>query len=55
MTEARMLEAMIADMEKRAGARLRIDHSVFNEEATRIAILELADGIGDPRSTVDGC
>jgi acyl dehydratase len=51
--EARMAEAvitaeMMADMEARAGVALRIDHSVNNEEATRLAILRFAGGIGDP-------
>ena len=52
-SEARMAEAvitdeMMADMAARAGVALRIDHSVNNEEATRIAILRFAGGIGDP-------
>lgn len=51
-TEARMPEAvitdeMIASMEARAGVDLRIDHSVNNEEATRIAVTKFAGGIGD--------
>ena len=52
-SEARMAEAvitdeMMTDMAARAGVALRIDHSVNNEEATRIAILRFAGGIGDP-------
>ena len=52
-SEARMVEAVITDemmaaMAARAGVALRIDHSVNNEEATRIAILRFAGGIGDP-------
>jgi acyl dehydratase len=51
-TEARMPEAVIDDamiesMKARAGVDLRIDHSVNNEEATRIAVVKFAGGIGD--------
>ncbi|MGH9011490.1 MAG: MaoC family dehydratase, partial [Acidimicrobiia bacterium] len=51
-TQARMAEAvitdeMIASMSARAGSELRIDHSVNNEEATRLAIMRFAGGIGD--------
>lgn len=51
-TEARMPEAVIDDamiesMKARAGVELRIDHSVNNEEATRIAVTKFAGGIGD--------
>lgn len=51
-TEARMPEAvitdeMIASMNARAGVDLRIDHSVNNEEATRIAVTKFAGGVGD--------
>lgn len=51
-TEAKMPEAvitdeMIASMKARAGVDLRIDHSVNNEEATRIAVTKFAGGIGD--------
>ena len=50
--EARMAEAtitpdMIEAMRARVGTRLRIDHSINNEEATRIAIAKFAAGIGD--------
>lgn len=50
--EARMPEAvindeMIASMEARAGTDLRIEHSINNEEATRIAVAKFAGGIGD--------
>lgn len=47
MIEAVIDDAMIASMQARAGTDLRIDHSVNNEEATRIAIAKFADGIGD--------
>jgi acyl dehydratase len=51
-TEARMPEAviddeMIASMNARAGVDLRIDHSVNNEEATRIAVTKFVGGVGD--------
>lgn len=51
-TEARMPEAVIDDamiesMRARAGMDLRIDHSINNEEATRIAVVKFAGGIGD--------
>ncbi|MFZ2175601.1 MAG: MaoC family dehydratase, partial [Rhodococcus sp. (in: high G+C Gram-positive bacteria)] len=51
-TEAKMPEAVITDemiesMRARAGVDLRIDHSVNNEEATRIAIAKFTGGIGD--------
>jgi acyl dehydratase len=50
--EARMPEALLTDeliesMSKRAGTLLRIEHSVNNEEATRIAVAKFAAGIGD--------
>ncbi len=47
MPEALLSDEMIAEMRKKIGAELRIDHSVFNEEATRLAILKFAGGIGD--------
>lgn len=51
-TEARMPEAVIDDamidsMRAKAGLRLRIAHSVNNEEATRIAVTKFAGGVGD--------
>lgn len=51
-TEARMPEALIDDsmiesMKARAGVNLRIDHSINNEEATRIAVIKFAGGVGD--------
>ena len=48
MTEAIITEEMIAEMRSKAGLKLRIDHSINNEEATRLAIRKFADGIGDP-------
>ncbi|WP_040723905.1 FAS1-like dehydratase domain-containing protein [Nocardia veterana] len=51
-TEAKMPEAvitdeMVASMQARAGIELRIDHSVNNEEATRIAVTKFVGGVGD--------
>jgi acyl dehydratase len=48
MPEAIITEEMIAEMRSRAGLKLRIKHSINNEEATRLAIRKFADGIGDP-------
>lgn len=48
MPEAKFTDELIAEMRGRIGLKLRIDHSVNNEEATRIAIRQYADGIGDP-------
>jgi acyl dehydratase len=47
MAEAVITEELIDSMRHLAGTRLRIDHSINNEEATRLAILKFADGIGD--------
>jgi acyl dehydratase len=47
MAEAVITDEMMAAMSAKAGVALRIDHSVNNEEATRIAILKFAGGIGD--------
>ncbi|MBI5947258.1 MAG: MaoC family dehydratase N-terminal domain-containing protein [Chloroflexi bacterium] len=47
MTEATLTEEMIASMKEKVGLDLRIDHSIFNEEATRLAIAKFAAGIGD--------
>ncbi|MFN2538763.1 MAG: MaoC family dehydratase N-terminal domain-containing protein [Mycobacteriales bacterium] len=47
MPEAVITDEMIARMQEKAGADLRIDHSVNNEEATRIAVTKFAGGIGD--------
>lgn len=50
--EAKMLETtitpeLIAEMQAKTGLKLRTDDSVNNEEATRLAILKFAEGIGD--------
>jgi acyl dehydratase len=47
MPEAVIDDEMIASMREKVGIDLRIDHSVNNEEATRIAITKFAGGIGD--------
>jgi acyl dehydratase len=47
MPEAVIDDEMIASMQAKAGVDLRIDHSVNNEEATRIAVTKFAGGIGD--------
>ena len=47
MAENRISEELIEEMRSKIGLKLRIDHSIFNEEATRLAILKFADGIGD--------
>jgi acyl dehydratase len=50
--EAKMLETtitpeLIEEMRAKLGLKLRIDNSVNNEEATRLAILKFVEGIGD--------
>jgi len=47
MQEARITDEMIEEMREKIGLKLRIEHSIFNEEATRMAILKFSDGIGD--------
>ena len=41
-------DELIEEMRSKQGIQLRSDHTVGNEEATRLAILKFADGIGDP-------
>lgn len=48
LAEAVITDQMLADMQAKAGLALRIDHSVWNEEATRMAVTRFAAGIGDP-------
>ena len=48
MADAVITNEMMAKMRRIIGTKLRIGHSVNNEEATRIAIRKFADGIGDP-------
>ncbi|HEY0574025.1 MAG TPA: MaoC family dehydratase N-terminal domain-containing protein [Pseudonocardia sp.] len=47
MPQAVIDASMIEAMEAKVGARLRIDHSVNNEVASRIAVTKFAGGIGD--------
>ena len=48
MVDAVITDEMMAKMRRIVGTKLRIEHSVNNEEATRIAIRKFVDGIGDP-------
>jgi acyl dehydratase len=48
MTEGMFTDELIAEMRAKTGIILRIDQGINNEEATRMAILKFADGIGDP-------
>ena len=47
MPEAKITDEMLEDVRKLIGTRFRIAHAINNEEATRIAILKYAEGIGD--------
>jgi acyl dehydratase len=47
MPQAELDEEMLAAMREKVGARLRIDHSVNNDYASRIAVAKFAGGIGD--------
>lgn len=47
MPDASITPAMIDRMKEKVGVNLRIGHSVNNEEATRIAVVKFAGGIGD--------
>jgi acyl dehydratase len=47
MPQAVITDEMLASMAAKAGASLRIDHSVNNELASRIAVAKFAGGIGD--------
>src|SRR6202022_281099 len=46
MPQAELDEGMLAAMRAKTGARLRIDHSVNNDVASRIAVAKFAGGIG---------
>ncbi len=48
MADSVLNTELIEEMRGRQGVHLRADHTIGNEEATRIAILKFADGIGDP-------
>lgn len=47
MPQAEIDDAMLAAMRARVGMQLRIDHSVNNDIASRIAVAKFAGGIGD--------
>src|SRR6202165_3227314 len=47
MPQAELDEEMLAAMRAKIGAQLRIEHSVNNDYASRIAIAKFAGGIGD--------
>lgn len=48
MAEAVITKEMIEEMRSKIGLKLRTEHSIHNEIATRLAILKFAEGIGDP-------
>jgi acyl dehydratase len=47
MPQAVIDDAMVESMQAKVGAQLRIEHSVNNELASRIAVTKFAGGIGD--------
>ncbi|MGD0918074.1 MAG: MaoC family dehydratase N-terminal domain-containing protein [Thermodesulfobacteriota bacterium] len=47
LPDARITDEMLAEVRKLIGTKFRIAHAVNNEEATRMAILKFANGIGD--------
>jgi acyl dehydratase len=47
MHDSVLTDELIEEMRSRQGTKLRCDHTVGNEEATRMAILKFADGVGD--------
>lgn len=47
MADGRITPEMIESMRAKAGTLMRIDHSINNEEATRLAIAKFVDAIGD--------
>jgi hypothetical protein len=47
LPEAALDEAMIAAMQEKVGADLRIEHSTNNREVTRTSVLKFTGGIGD--------
>lgn len=46
-TEALITDEMLSEVRKFIGTKFRIEHSINNREATRIAIRKFAEGIGD--------
>ena len=47
MHDSQITDELIEEMRSKVGIKLRSEHTVGNEEATRMAILKFADGIGD--------
>jgi acyl dehydratase len=47
LPQAELDEGMLAAMRAKIGARLRIEHSINNDYASRIAVAKFAGGIGD--------
>src|SRR3982074_2069803 len=47
MPQAELDEGMLAAMRAKIGTRLRIEHSINNDYASRIAVAKFAGGIGD--------
>jgi len=47
MPEAIISDEMIEEMRGKIGTKLRIDNSIFNEEASWLAIKKFAEGVGD--------
>jgi acyl dehydratase len=45
--DGRLTDELLTEVRKLVGTKFRIGHSINNEEATRIAILKFAEGIGD--------
>ncbi len=48
MTEARITQEMVDEMRGKVGLKMRIENSLHNEDANRMAILKFVEGIGDP-------
>src|SRR5437899_11630904 len=47
MPQAEIDDAMLASMRAKIGVQLRIDHSVNNDYASRVAVAKFAGGVGD--------
>src|SRR2546428_12320727 len=47
MPQAQIDDAMLASMRAKIGVQLRIDHSVNNDYASRVAVAKFAGGGGD--------
>jgi acyl dehydratase len=48
MPKAVITQEMIDEMTSKIGTKLRLEHSINNEDAAKFAIMKFADGIGDP-------